>query len=335
MNIAIVGFGNVGRGLAQILLEKDEYLRTRYGFAPRVVAVSTRIHGTLYDPKGLNLRQALDDQLSVYPASHSLSRAWKPNSLAATSVADVIVEATPTDLETGGDALEICRIALKSSKHVVTVNKGPIALAYPELRDLASTNHSMMLFEGTVMAGTPALRMAEHDLAGSRIQAVRGVLNGTTNYILTQMETGMSYDDALAQAQELGYAESDPAGDVDGWDAAAKVMILCATVFGQPRTLDEIDVTGISGISADDIAQAAEAGERWKLIAQASAEGGSVRPVRLPVSDPLASVSGAANAITYETDMLGPVTLTGPGAGPRATGFALLADLLTIHRMWI
>jgi homoserine dehydrogenase len=246
--------------------------------------------------------------------------------------ADVVVEASNTDLNTGLPALDYCRAALDSGKHVVLANKGPIAVAYAELAAQAQRANKQLLFEATVMAGTPSLRLGMSALAGCKIEAARGILNGTTNYILTQMENGMDYAEALSQAQQLGYAEADPTADVEGWDAASKVIILGAALFGEEWTLADMSVTGISHLTAADIEAARAAGERWKLIASATADGGKVEPLRLPISDPLANIAGATNAITYTTDLLGAVTLVGPGAGQVATGFGLLADLLAIAR---
>jgi homoserine dehydrogenase len=182
------------------------------------------------------------------------------------------------------------------------------------------------------MAGTPSIRLAMQALAGCTIGEARGILNGTTNYILTQMEGGMSYADALKQAQQLGYAEADPAGDVEGWDAAGKAIILARALFNSPITFKDMEVKGITGITAEDVKAAAAAGEKWKLVARVTAEGGSVQPMRVKLSNPLAAVSGATNAITYSTDLLGDITLVGAGAGRLQTGFGLLSDLLDIAR---
>jgi homoserine dehydrogenase len=243
-----------------------------------------------------------------------------------------LIDTTPTDIQTGGAALDTFRVALGAGVNVVTVNKGPLAVAYAELMALAQENHAQLLFEGTVMAGTPSIRLAREALRGNTISSARGILNGTTNYILTQMETGMSYSEALSQAQALGYAEPDPSGDVEGWDAAAKVLILSNMLFNKALKLEELDVTGITGITLEMVQEAAQAGERWKLIAEATPDGGRVYPLRLPLSNPLAGVSGATNAITYETDFLGDVTLVGAGAGLQQTGFALLADVLHLAK---
>jgi homoserine dehydrogenase len=220
---------------------------------------------------------------------------------------------------------------LESGQHVVLANKGPVAVAYPELASRAKAAGKLLRFEATVMAGTPSIRLGAQALAGCKITQARGILNGTTNYILTQMEDGMSYADALARAQALGYAEADPTADVDGWDAAAKAVILAAALFGARLTLADMSVRGIRDLTTQDIATAKAAGERWKLIAQVTPTGGSVQPTRVPLAHPLAGVSGTTNAVTYITDLLGDVTLVGAGAGRLQTGFGLLSDLLEIH----
>ncbi len=187
------------------------------------------------------------------------------------------------------------------------------------------------------MSGTPALRLAREALAGCTISSVRGILNGTTNYILTQMEVGNSYAEALAEAQRLGYAEANPSGDVDGHDAAGKLAILANVILGSTLSPNDVDRTGITQLTSADIDSAKLAGERWKLIGNAAKQADGrviarVRPERLPLADPLASVGGATNAITYQTDLLGAVTLIGAGAGRMETGFAILSDLLDMHR---
>jgi homoserine dehydrogenase len=202
---------------------------------------------------------------------------------------------------------------------------------------LAQSKGAFFGYEGTVMSGTPSLRLAQESLAGCRITGARGILNGTTNYMLTQMESGREYADVLAEAQYHGYAETDPRGDVEGHDAAGKLAIVANIILGAALKPSDVATMGITGISAADVAAARAAGERWKLIASATrADDGkivaSVRPERLPLSDPLASVGGITNAITYQTDLMGAVTLIGAGAGGQQTGFAILSDLLAMQR---
>lgn len=331
MKLALVGLGNVGQGFLQILREKLSDLDT---LQPQLVAVITRSRGTLWDPNGLDLELVYQfrQNLRLYPTTPTLQRDLDPLTLITVCNADVMIEASPSDFMTAQPALDYVYGALNSGKHAVLVNKGPIALDYHGLQDRAQEVGRKLYFEGTVMAGTPSIRLAREALQGCQITRFRGILNGTTNYILSQMENGMEYADALRRAQELGYAETDPTADVEGWDAAGKVIILAASLFGLALTFDQMRVQGISGLTLADLKSARAQGERWKLIAEATPEGGSVQPMRLPLDHPLANVPDAINAIQYSTDLLGDVTLIGAGAGRLPTGFAILSDLFALHR---
>jgi homoserine dehydrogenase len=275
----------------------------------------------------------LDDYASLKPSRATFS-GWDSLRTIRESNADTVVEISWTDVQTGQPAIDHVKAAFESGKHAVLTNKGPVALAYRELAGLAAAHNVQFRFEGTVMSGTPTIRLAQSALAGCEILEIKGILNGTTNYILTQMEGGQSYADALAEAQRLGYAEADPTADVEGWDAAGKTVILANVLMGGNLRVADVDRTGISGLSLADVEAARAAGERWKLIARVWQEDNvtraSVRPTRLPLSHPLAGVSGAVNACTYITDLLGDVTLVGPGAGRMETGYAVLGDLLDI-----
>ncbi|MCP4427923.1 MAG: homoserine dehydrogenase [Chloroflexi bacterium] len=336
--LALIGFGNVGQGFAQILHDRGAEFARLYGAEFKIVAVSDLLKGSVYQPDGLDTAVLLnaiqtDGNLNHVPAA---TRGWDGMETIQNSNADVVVEMSYTDLNTGEPAIHYTRAALELGKHVVTTNKGPIALAYPELAAIAKQNGVEFGAEGTVMSGTPALRVGQELLASAGIWRVQGIFNGTTNYILTQMESGTSYADALADAQERGYAEADPTGDVEGHDAAGKVVILANLLMGASLKMADVKRQGITQISAADIAAAQENGKCWKLIGRIEIVGdqieASVQPTRIPLSDPLAAVGGATNAITYATDLLGDVTLVGPGAGRVETGYALIGDLLAIHR---
>lgn len=336
--LALIGFGVVGQGLAQILLDKKEGLRN-LGFEAQIVAVSS-LEGSLYHPEGLDIPQLLaaakTGNLANYPDAPDLQRGWDNLRTIRQSNADTVIEVSFTNLTSGQPAIDHCRAAFESGKNIVTTNKGPVALAYHELATLAQAQGVRFGIEGTVMSGTPALRLPLVTLAGNELSEIRGIFNGTTNYILTKMEEGLSYEAALKQAQELGYAEANPTADVEGHDAAGKVVILANVVMNVPLTLGEVACRGISQLTSADIQQAQAKGKRWKLIGRLKKEGAkvsaSVQPEALPLSDPLASVMGATNAITYECDLSGPITLVGAGAGSVQTGFALLSDLINIVR---
>ncbi|OQY43075.1 MAG: homoserine dehydrogenase [Anaerolineaceae bacterium 4572_78] len=336
--LALIGFGNVGQGFAQILHEHGDYLASTLGADIKIVAINDLLKGSIYNPDGFSPNELLKavqnyGKLDSITAPH---RDWSTEKTITDTNADVIFEISYTDLKTGEPALTYINLAMEHGKHVCTTNKGPIALHYPEIIAKARNKNIEIGAEGTVMSGTPSIRLGLELLAGSIINKVQGILNGTTNYILTQMENGATYDDALAQAQEKGYAEADPTGDVEGFDAAGKVVILANLLMGQSLTMADVDRTGITGLTPEDIKEAQAANERWKLIGTIElVDGhvkGSVKPIRLPMSHPLASVGGATNALTYTTELLGDVTVIGPGAGRIETGYSLLADLLAIHR---
>lgn len=336
MRLILIGFGAVGRGFAEILRDKTNNLRAKYGFEASIVGVVTATRGSLYCAAGLDvpalLTAAKAGSFASYPAGAGLQRDLSAADMIMPGAADALLELSPTNLETAQPALATCYRALDAGMHLALANKGPVALRYADLQARAAANGVQMRCEATVMAGTPTMQLAQEALAGCQITGARGILNGTTNYILTQMESGENYRAALEKAQKLGYAEADPSGDVDGWDAAGKLLILANALFGSRLTMGDLQVSGIGGLSADDISRAREQNQRYKLIAQASPSGGTVEAMRLPTTDPLASVAGTTNAITLETDLLGAVTLIGAGAGSHETGAALLADLLAIHR---
>jgi homoserine dehydrogenase len=336
--LAFIGFGVVGQGLAEILKEKKDKLKKQYGYEFSVVAVSDFNKGSAMLAEGLDIAKVLElaknDRISEYPGAKTGLDALDT---IKESGADTVIEVSYTDIETGEPAYSHFKSALESGKHLVTTNKGPTALFFKELAALAAEKGVQFRYEGTVLAGTPSLNLGDLCLAGNEITEIRGIMNGTTNFILTNMETGRSYADALKEAQELGYAEAKPDADVEGWDAVAKVVILSKSVMGADIGIKDVDRTGITGISLGDVADAKKQGMRWKLIGKVAKEGNkvraSVKPEKVALTDPLASVGGATNALTYETDCLGDVTVVGPGAGRKETGYSLLIDLLTIHRM--
>jgi homoserine dehydrogenase len=338
--IALIGIGVVGQGFAEILLKQKEELKKRYNFEYDVVAISDTMKGSVYDEHGLDLKKILDlvnstGKIDQYPSG---IKGWDSIKTITETNANLIVEVSWTDIQTGEPAISHVKAAIKCHKHVVMTNKGPIALAVKELLEAASQSGVQIRFEGTVLSGTPAINLGLNNLAGSQISKVAGIVNGTTNYILTEMEKGLAYADALKQAQNLGYAEADPTADVEGYDALGKIVILANVVMGANLTKDQVECTGITKITLDDIENASKEGMRWKLIASAALIGdgsikASVMPEKLPLDHPLAAVSGPINALTFTTEHLGDVTIIGPGAGKEATGYALLTDILDIHRV--
>jgi len=341
--IGLIGCGTVGQGLLQILHDKRGYLRDAYGFEARVVAIADKLKGTLLVPEGIDIPAVLallaaGQGLAGYPkAARGQAEPLDPLDMIGRTDADIIAEMTYTDIKTGEPATSYIRKALGLGKHVVTSNKGPAALHYRELHDLARRNGVQFRIEGTVMSGTPVFHLVECGLAGNAVREVKGILNGTTNFILSKMETeGMDYGPALALAQKLGYAEADPTADVEGFDALAKVVILSNVLLGGSLKTSDVPCQGISSITRADVESAKAQGFRYKLIGQTRLENGAVKasvsPQKLPLADPLAGVMGAQNALTFDTDLMGKVTIQGAGAGKIETGFAILSDILAVHR---
>lgn len=339
--IAMIGCGVVGQGFLRILSQKRALLRERYGFEAEVVAVSDKVKGSIMAEGGLDV-DALVRHLEEKKKLDEFEAEGAVYGLDAVETirkapADIVVEVSWTDVKTGEPAATHMREAFKAGRHVATTNKGPAALFFKELSKLARDNNAVWKYEGVVMSGTPIFTLLDYCLAGNEVTEVKGILNGTTNFILTKMEDeGMGYEDALALAQKLGYAEADPTADVEGYDALAKVMILSNIVLGGNLKESDVERTGITGISSLDIEKARGERMRYKLVGSTRKEGGkvvaSVKPVKLPLSDPLAGVGGATNALTFKTDLSGPITIQGAGAGMIETGFAIMIDVLNIHR---
>lgn len=336
--LALIGFGNVGQGLAEILSAKAALLREKFDVDIRIVAICDLYKGSVANPDGFDPKALLDHvtekgNLKEFPAP---DKGWDAQETIEKSNANVLVELAFTDLKTGEPALSHMIQALESGMHVSTTNKGPAALHFPKLLELSKAHGGQIGVEGTVMSGTPALAMGNNMLAAAGITRIQGILNGTTNYMLGEMENGADYADALKDAQAKGYAEADPAGDVDGHDAAAKVVILANLMMDQKMTMADVSCIGISGITRTEIESAQTKNQRWKLIGTIeNVDGqiqGSVKPVKLDSTHPLYGVGGATNAITYSTDLLGDVTLIGPGAGRIETGYAIIGDILSFSR---
>lgn len=336
-NLALVGFGGVARALAEIIRDDSDHLTRTLGFALRVVAITDLNMGTLVQPAGIDLAAVLQLPSGASFAELPGGAADARNeAIIRDSNADIVVEATFTNPETGEPALSHVQWALESGKHVTTTNKGPVALAGKRLRALAVRTGTRFEFEGAVMSGTPVLRFADQMLQGTRIRGVQGILNGTTNYVLGRLADGLTLDEAVREAQDLGYAEADPSADIEGSDVQLKVAILANQVMGADVAPAEIPTTGIAGVTRDALESARQNGQTWKLLGSVSRdEDGSVtaevRPVALASDHPLAGISGATNAVTFDTDLLGQVTVSGPGAGRAETAYALLSDIIAIH----
>ena len=332
MRIILVGFGVVGKGVTTILARRYAEKVKDYWFNPKIVAIAD-IDGAVINPRGLS-PEKLEALKQPRPIS-SDSEFGHPEMSALDVIesveAEVVVEVTPVNIKNAEPALSHITKAFKTGKHVVTTNKGPLALAMPALTELAEYNNVYLRFSGTVGGGTPMLEFAKRCLAGDKILGIRGILNGTTNYILTEMaQKRVTFQEALKNAQKLGYAEREPSMDIDGFDTACKVVILANWIMNKKITLKDLDITGIRDVSLQGLDEALKRGNTIKLIGSINGDRSTVKPTEIPKNNPLC-VSGVLNAVTFFTEFAGEQTLVGRGAGGIETASAVLRDLLDIR----
>lgn len=330
--IGIIGYGGVSQALVQILDKKDHQWDQQFS----IVAVSDSWRGSAFDEQGLDMAA-----LAAMPVSESSLANLSNGSVDANNDlvvkapwVDIVIETTFTDPNNGEPGVSHCRQALENNKHVITTNKGPVAFAGAELLALANAKKRRFLFEGSVMSGTPLISLIERCLPGSEIQAISGIFNGTSNYVLGRMEQRLSFRSALAEAQELGYAENDPSADIEGSDVALKILILANQIMGADIKYSDIHRQGISDITEQDIASAKNENCCWKLLGTCDLKGNArVEPVKLDRNHPLATIRGATNAVLVNCAYLGEFCISGPGAGREETAYALLSDLLSISNV--
>jgi len=330
MRIILCGFGVVGQSFAKLLESRSEDLYAKYGLKPKIVGVFDKTGGVT-DTSGLDVSRLIDtkrkhNSVKKYSKKESdVSGLDMINNLNA----EVLIETTASNYKDAEPGMTHIINAMKQGLHVISVNKGPLALAFPSLLELAEYNNILFRFSGTVGGGTPILDYAKNSLGGEQIISFDGILNGTTNYILTNMAKGMSFNDALNDAKKRGYVEADEALDLDGLDAAAKLVILANWIMGMKVTMPNIKRTGIRKVNEEDIKTAASKNCAVKLIASCNKEL-VVEPKEIPVNDPLC-VSGTLNAISFTSEHSGTQTVIGRGAGGIETASSILRDLINIR----
>jgi homoserine dehydrogenase len=250
--------------------------------------------------------------------------------------ADVLFESTPVNYADGQPAVSYLRLALETGMHAITANKGPVVHAYQELTDLAQAHRVKFFFESAVMDGAPIFSLFRHTLPAVSLLGFTGILNSTTNLVLTRMEAGESLATAIAYAQSIGIAETDPSGDIDGWDAAVKVAALVTVLMGLPLKPAQVDHTGIRNLSTEDILHARQQGQRWKLVCRAVRQGENVTarvaPELVGSDSPLYGVGGTSSIVSFETDVLPQLSIVEGNPGPETTAYGLLADFINATR---
>jgi homoserine dehydrogenase len=342
-DLVLVGFGNVARRFVRLIDDRCRALERDHGLTCRVLGIATRRHGTLLDGSGVDGTAAArviehGGTLTDLPGSvdeAAIRGADQCIAVLAQSRADlqVVIETTTLDIVAGQPAIDHVRLGLAHGCHVVTANKGPAAFAFRELSAMAAQRDLSFLFEGAVMDGAPVFNLVRETLPSVEILGFRGVVNSTTNYILTAVESGQDFGRALAEMQAAGIAEADASLDLDGWDASAKAAILANVFMDAGITPREVVRSGVSPECADRARSARQRGRRLRLVAS-GARGSlpSVELVELPEDDLLAGLRGMSNALVLDTDTLGKVAITQLDGGLLHTAYAVLSDLIAVRR---
>ena len=341
-NLALIGFGNVARALARLLLRKQDALKSQYDVTFSFTGISTGRHGFAVNPDGLDIEEALGlvesgkslSPLSSFPLNETLS-------VIQHSQAHVMFENSPVNTQTGQPALDHIRTALELGMHAITANKGPVVHGYRELTALAQSKGKAFLFESTVLGGSPLFSVFRETFPLAELSSFQGILNATTNIILSRMENGESYEDAVKYCQSVGVAETDPTNDVDGWDAAIKVAALITVLMDTPFTPQQVNPIGIRGITRDMIEKASAEGKRYKLVCSVEKAGDQIHarvaPELVGASSPLYGMMNSSTGVTFRTDVLPDYSITvsereGMAGGPVETAYGLFADFVNLAR---
>jgi homoserine dehydrogenase len=337
LKLAFIGFGNVARAFARMLEERELELEFRYGLRWQTTAIATANHGCITSNAGIDLIQAaacVERGADLAELPESIAAA-DPLAVIESCDADILFETTPLNAVDGEPATTHIRSALTRGINVVTANKGPIAFAYSELKSLAAAAGALFRFEGTVMDGAPVFNMVEQCLPGVRVLGFSGVLNSTTNLILTGMESGRSFEESLSEARRRGIAEANSDYDIDGWDAAMKAVALANVLMHADSRPVDVDRDGIRNVRVEDIELAARSGKAIRLVARGKRSTDVVKltvaPEWVPLSSALGCVRGTSNVLVLETDLMGEIAIVENDPGTGQTAYALLSDMIRIH----
>ena len=341
-NLALIGFGNVARALVRLLLRKQELLKSQYDISFSFTGISTGRHGFAVNASGLDIQRALELVESA-ESIFALSTFDVQDSIAVIkhSNADIMFENSPVNTQTGQPALDHIRTALELGMHAITANKGPVVHGYRELTTLATSRGKAFRFESTVLGGSPVFSVFRETFPLAELSSFKGILNATTNIILSRMENGESYEEAVKYCQSVGVAETDPTNDVDGWDAAIKVAALITVLMDTPFTPQQVNPMGIRGITSEMIARAKEKGKRYKLVCSVEKTGEQIKarvaPELVDPASPLYGMMNSSTGISFRTDVLPDYSITvsereGMAGGPIETAYGLFADFVNVAR---
>jgi homoserine dehydrogenase len=341
-NLCFIGFGNVARSLVRLLERKRDALKSTYDITYSVTGIATGRHGFAVNPDGIDVGQALE-KVESGKSIAPLSTFQVADSLAVIqhSQANIMFENSPVNYDTGQPAIDHVRAALNLGMHAITANKGTVVHAYRELTALAESKGKKFRFESTVLGGSPVFSTFREAMPLAELISFKGIINATTNLILSRMEEGESFDDAVKYCQSIGIAETDPSGDVDGWDAAIKVSALATVLMESTLKPQDVERKGIREITAEMVKQAKGEKKRWKLVASAEREGerikAKVSPELVDTSSPLYGMMGSSSGLTFSTDVLPNYSVIvsereGMKGGPEETAYGLFADFIGVVR---
>ncbi|MBN2797277.1 MAG: hypothetical protein JXR88_17835 [Clostridia bacterium] len=336
IRVALLGFGNAGKAFGELLIKNEQRMKEELDVKILVTGVVTGTRGAIIDEEGINLRKVIDDLTETGRFSKDTKGLCNMTTKEVIQEAnyDVAIEITPLDVFTGQPALEHIIMAMKRKKHVITANKGPLAHEGKYLKALSKSQNIQFFHETTVMDGTPIFNLVEETLPFCKIQEIHGILNTTTNFVLEEMAKGKTFDEAMTEGRKRGFVEADPSLDIDGWDAAAKLMALMNVLMETNLKPQDIHRTGIGNVTAEDIAAASNEGKVIKLICKGRFEGGKpvgiVEPVSIPLKDAYASISGTSSVVSLVTDLMGTVTITEHDPEIEQTGYGIFSDLIRL-----
>jgi len=340
--LAFIGFGNVARALVRLLERKRDPLKQEHDITYSITGIATGRHGFAVNPNGLDIQKALElvesgksiNPLSTFQVNDSLA-------VIEHSQANVMFENSPVNYDTGQPAIDHAKAALNANMHVSTANKGTVVHAFQELTALANSKNKKFMFESTVLGGTPVFSTFREAMPLAELISFKGIINATTNIILSRMEDGESFDAAVKYCQSVGVAETDPSGDVDGWDASIKVAALATVLMNTPLKPQDVERKGIREITLEMVKQAKADGKRWKLVASAERAGDQIKarvaPELVDSSSPLYGMMGSSTGLTFRTDVLPDYSVTvsereGMKGGPEETAYGLFADFVNVAK---
>lgn len=340
VKLALLGFGNAAQAFIELLLAKQNEIMETRDTKIIVTAVSTRSRGSLKNADGVDIRKHM-----IYLQEHGKFDAADCDycedssmEIAQNADYDILVEMTPLQIFSGEPAISHIKAALNRGKHAVSANKGPLAWTFRELKELAASKGVQFYFETAVMDGTPIFNLVDETLKFSRVKSVKGILNSTTNFILEEMEKGKPYDAIMDEGRKRGFIEADPAMDIEGWDAAAKITALMNVLMDAGLNPEQIDRTGIQAIQAEDIEAAGKRGNKIKLLCEGYLENGKpvgrVKPVEVSASDIYANIDGTSSVVSIETDLMGTVSIIEHEPEIQQTGYGIFSDVIRVidHR---